>query len=119
VFTVSLEDPINEVSLVEAAIFPFKATLALFLALVKGANILSGVIVPAFLALAMLGVIDPTSNIFRSIGVYIGTLTVGHIILPFSLVDVSIGMGHATFAVHLAIFKHTLVFGTIRPELNT
>jgi len=47
----------------------------------------------------------------------IDTISVGLIVLPFAVIDVTINMSKFTFAVSPIIFPLSLIFGTIRPLL--
>ena len=113
--TISLEHAVIEIALIERTIIPLESALALLLALEELPNVLGLPIVPAFLALSMLSVIQPVSVVLGPIGIHICAHTVSHIIGPFALVDVPICVSHSAFAVTLAVFEHAFVLGTVGP----
>jgi hypothetical protein len=67
----------------------------------------------------MLQVILPESLVLGSILMNIGSVTIGLVIAPLSIVDVSIGMHEFTLAVSLVIFPLTDILGAIRPSLRS
>ena len=119
VLALSLKLPIHEVSFVVAAILPVESTLSAFLSLEEISSVSVLPIVPTLLSLAMLQVIRPLTHVPSAVGVYECALSVRLVVLPNTLVDVSVGMGHPTVAIALAHSPGAFVFRTIRPQLHS
>ena len=108
--TLSLEDTIDEVTLVETAVGPLITSSSVFLALVVLTLETDLSLFPCFGAHSMLMVVHPVAFICATFRVYEDTPTVGHAISPFTLINASIRLNHAPEALHLTLDKLALVF---------
>jgi len=64
---------------------------------------------PGLFAEAVLKVIYPIPFISRALSVNKYSYAVGHVVLPLSLVDITVCLGHLSSALHLIFFELTLV----------
>ena len=117
--TLALEDAIDEVALVEAAISPLVATTSIFLSLVVFAFKLNFTAFPCFRAESMLLIVHPFAFIGATFGVDECASAIRHTIEPLALVDAAIGLDHATQSRHLVSHKLALILGAIWPDQNT
>ena len=71
----------------------------------KVSSILDFVVIPRLCAESVLLVIEPLPLIHAAICVNKDTVSIGFAVLPLSLVNVPIGLGHSAFAIKLTIFS--------------
>lgn len=95
VHTLTFEDAVLEVSLVEAAVGPLVPTLSIFLALHVLAFKLDLALFPGFTTESVLLVVHPIAFVRRALGVNEGTSSISHAVGPLTLVDGAIPLNHA------------------------
>ena len=117
--TIALELSIDEVTFIEATIFPLEPTLSMLLALEESSSVDSFAVVPALFTLSVLQVIEPIANVSGSVGVNEGAIAISLVLSPVSLVNVTVSVGHAAHTTALSISPHAFVLGSIRPQLHT
>lgn len=110
-----MEAAVLEQAFVERSIGPFVLTFAFLAPLYVVAFKFNLACAPGLLAEAVLKVIYPLSLIGRTLSVNKYSHTVGHVVLPLSLIDIAVGLGHLPSALHFVDFELTLVIRTIRP----
>ena len=115
----AFEDAVNEVSLVKAAIGPFVASSAVFLALKVLSFELNLALVPGLLAETMLLVVHPFAFVGGSLGVDESAAAVGHAVQPLALVDATVSLDHATEPLHHIHDELALVLGAVLPDKDT
>ena len=123
VLSKTLELPVHEVSLKEAAIFPFKTASTLLLASKELSHVsrtwFAG-FPPRFNALAMLQILEPVAFILGLVvNVNEYAEAVGPVVDPQPLIHVSISVRHPASAVGLPSRPHAFVFGTVWPQLHS
>jgi hypothetical protein len=121
VLAMSLELTVNEFALIVAAIGPFKAALALFLALVELANIAStATVIPCLLSYSMLRIIEPFTSVAHALRCVEESTTASRLIVaPLTDVNVTTCLNHLSTAMELPIAEHPFVFRSIRIEQDT
>ena len=72
---------------------------------------------PAFFALAVLQVVHPVSFIAGAVHVRVHTVTIGLVVDPVALVDITIDVSELAEAVSPVVLPIALVAGTILPDL--
>lgn len=72
---------------------------------------------PLLDAFAMLFVLIPLSDICGTISVFVGSMSVGLVIQPLTLIDIAISMDQCTLTVRLITLPLTIIFGTVLPHL--
>lgn len=121
VLAMSLELTIYEFALIVAAIGPFKAALALFLALVELADIASAsTIIPCLLSHSMLRIIQPFTSVAHTLRcVEESTSACRLVVAPLTDVNVTTCLNHLSTAMELPVAEHPFVFRAIRIEQDT
>lgn len=79
----------------------------------------ASIIRPDFFAFTVLFVLEPPAFVSRTISVIVDSVAVGLIVLPVSIIDVSVSMNKAASTVCFIVFPVTFVKGAIDPDLNT
>lgn len=117
----SLELTIYEFTLIVAAIGPFKAALALFLALVELADIASAAtVIPCLLSHSMLRIIKPFTSVAHSLRCVEESTTASSLVVaPLTDVNVTTCLNHLSTAMELPVAEHPFVFRTIGIEQDT
>lgn len=67
----------------------------------------------------MLFVLEPFTNVGRTISVFVSALSVCLVVQPHTLVYIPISMHKSAQAIRLIVFPKTVVSGTVRPNLLT
>jgi len=67
----------------------------------------------------MLFVIDPISLIVSTVGVLVGSMSVGFVVNPLALIDISISMYKFPVTIGLVILPVTLIPRSVRPNLRS
>ena len=118
VLAMSLELTVYEFAFIVAAIGPFKAALALFLALVELANITSAAtVIPCLLSYSMLRIIQPFTSVAHTLRcVEESTTACCLVVAPLTDVNVATCLNHLSAAMELPIAEHPLVFRAIGIE---
>ena len=121
VLAMSLELSIYEFPLIVAAIGPFKAALALFLALVELADIASATaIIPCLLSNSMLCIIQPFTSVADTLRcIEESTAACRLVIAPLTDINVTTCLDHLSAAMELSAAEHPFVFRTIGIEQYT
>ena len=74
---------------------------------------------PLLLAFALLLVFEPASFIGCTFCIEVFTSPVSFVLVPFTLVDISVCQNEATVALGLVVLPESFILATIRPDLNT
>ena len=114
--TLTLEDTVDEVALVEAAIGPLVAPTAIFLSLVVLALEADLALLPRFGAHPVLMVVQPVTFVRAALRVYEYAPTISHAVFPLALIHAAIGLNHAPEPLHLPLDELALVLGPVRPN---
>jgi hypothetical protein len=109
---------LEEQTSVDASVSKFKRAFSIFLS-VFVTTFVAGRVRPSFDACAVLFVLEPVTNVGRSIRVLVSTLSVCFIVQPATFIHVTIGVDQSPLTVGLIIFPHTVVLGAIWPNLHT
>ena len=72
-------------------------------------------VVPTLLAFAMLQVVQPVPYVSSSSCVNKRPIAIGLVLLPITLVDIPVGVSHASVAITLAVLPHAFEFGAVWP----
>jgi hypothetical protein len=112
IFALTVELAINEVSLIVGAI-ELESSLTSFLSFDEVSSVDNLTFVPHLLAESMLPILVPLALVKGAVFVHEHSLAMCLAIKPLSLVDVPIGVGHATFAIEHLIFSEAFVLGAI------
>ena len=91
------------------ATFKFKPSFSSFLSFDEIASKLYFIVVPRLSTKSMLLIIMPLTFIHRSVSVDEYAQSISFSVCPFSLINVSICMGHPTFTIELLVLCHSLV----------
>jgi len=109
--TLTVEFAVNEITLVIAAILPLVATLS-FLLSVCVVSLVFHCLLNDFSTFAVLSIFFPLSIVSRVLTLE-NTMAISLVIGPLTLVQVSVGLGHATDSRHYIVVEHALVDATI------
>lgn len=112
VFTFSVEFAILEITLINISI-KLKFSFSCFLSINKVALVNNLVVIPLFCTFAMILIIFPSTFIHRTLLVNEHSLSTGFSIFPFSLVNISVGVSHSSFAMEKTFLCLTLIFRAI------
>jgi hypothetical protein len=82
-------------------------------------TLVSAAILPALHTLAVLEIILPVSFVLGAVDVDIDTISVGFVFFPLSFINVTISMPELSSAVGFVLSPFTLVFGVVRPYLDS
>ena len=114
--TLPLENTVDEIALVEAAVGPLVSTTSVLFALVVLALEADLALLPRFRAHAMLMVVHPVTLIRAAFRVYENPAAIRHPIPPLALIHASIRLYHASEALHLTLDELPLILGAVRPD---
>lgn len=115
----ALELSVNKVSFVVRSVFPRKFSLSILLSLIKISNICCSSVVPSFLAMAVLNIVQPLSYVSRLLCVCEYTDSTSFVVLPVPFINISVRVSHAAVPVCHVPSPLTLVLGAVTPELDT
>ena len=107
--TLPLENTVNEITFIEAAIGPLVSTTSVLFALVVLALEADLALLPCFRAHTMLVVVHPVTLIRAAFRVYENPAAIRHPIPPLALIHASIRLYHASEALHLTLDELPLI----------
>jgi hypothetical protein len=110
-----VEAAVLEQAFVERSIGPFVLAFSLLAPLNVVALKFNLACAPGLLAEAVLKIIYPLAFIGRALGVNKYSHAVRHVVLPLTLVNIPVSLGHLSSALHFFYFKLALVKRAVRP----
>jgi hypothetical protein len=121
VLAMPLELTIYEFTLIVAAIGPFKAALALFLAFIELADIASAAaIIPCLLSHSMLRIIKPFTSVAHALRcVEESTTACRLVVAPLTDINIATCLDHLSAAMELPVAEHSFVFRAIGIQQDT
>jgi hypothetical protein len=121
VLAMPLELTIYEFTLIVAAISPFKAALALFLAFIELADIASAAtVVPCLLSHSMLRIIQPFTSVAHALRCIEESTTACRLVVaPLTDVNIATCLDHLSPAMELPVAEHSFVFRAIGIQQDT
>lgn len=117
VFSLPVKLALKEVAVVGGAL-EFKLALASFLAMFEVTLVLDGIKVPKFEAQAVLEIVSPIAFVETTFVIAKDSFAMCFSVLPLTLVDVAVCMGHTSHTIKEPVFSLTLIFGSI-PKNNS